>query len=275
MPRPFYYLSSGWLFALLLTFTAACTRETESQPAIPTLTPFPPDVYIGLSDSASPLASLVESALETMDDSRPPIFVVSNDEALLNDVQAGELESALVYYVPENSQLWFSPVALDGVAVITSPDVPVGTLSSGQLQGILAGSIKNWSEVGGPDQPITVLAREPGSAVSEVLRERMMRNVRLSGLARLIPTDEMMKQEVLAGEGAIGFIMMGSAENGSLAVDDSDATIDMVANQGYPLTSPIYFVSLVEPEGPLREFLAWLQSSEGQIVLSEKYGRVR
>jgi phosphate transport system substrate-binding protein len=164
---------------------------------------------------------------------------------------------------------------LDGVAVITSPDVSVGALSSGQIQGILAGSIKNWSEVGDPDLPITLLAREPGSAVSEILNERIMRNVRLSGLARLIPTDELMKQEVLSGEGAIGFTMIGSVENGSLAVDGNYARIDTVANQSYPLTSPIYFVSLVEPEGPLREFLAWLQSSEGQIVLSEKYGRVR
>jgi hypothetical protein len=38
-----------------------------------------------------------------------------------------------------------------------------------------------------------------------------------------------------------------------------------------------YFVmpGPAEPRGELRAFLAWLQSAEGQIVLDEKYGRVR
>jgi phosphate transport system substrate-binding protein len=80
---------------------------------------------------------------------------------------------------------------------------------------------------------------------------------------------------VAATPGAIGYTMMVSAGERSLLVDGHAASPDTVEDQSYPLTTPIYFVSLAEPTGPVRDFLAWLQSPEGQAELREKYGQVR
>ena len=50
------------------------------------------------------------------------------------------------------------------------------------------------------------------------------------------------------------------------------------ADQSYPLTAPLYFVSAdtAEPTGALRALLAWMQSDVGQEALTGGgYGRVR
>jgi phosphate transport system substrate-binding protein len=64
------------------------------------------------------------------------------------------------------------------VAMITSVKNPVSVLSLDQLRDIYSGTISNWKDVGGPDEPIKVLQRpypDTGVAVlfkEEVLKER-------------------------------------------------------------------------------------------------------
>ena len=67
----------------------------------------------------------------------------------------------------------------------------------------------------------------------------------------------------------------------AVTVEGVAPTPNQAGSQMYPLTAPLYFVSLEEPAGPaapgseLRAFLAWLQSPAGQNVIGEKFGRVR
>lgn len=274
MRRPADQIIRGtwWLVLFLL---AGCAGEPESVPSPPTLTPFPADLYIGLSDSAAPLANLIGASYQDATGNAPPIFLAGNDEALRNDVQQGVLEAAIVYHLPADSQLWFTPIALDGVAIMVHPDLIVDNLTSSQLRDILSGSATNWIEVGGPDLAINLLNREPGAGARDVLLQRLMGNARFSGLARIAATDEFMQREIAANPGTIGYSMMGGAKGTTVQLDGSQATQEAVADQSYPLTTPIYFVTLAEPDGPLRNFLAWVQSPEGQAVLGEKYGQVR
>lgn len=55
-------------------------------------------------------------------------------------------------------------VAQDALVVVASRDNPVRALSADMLDGIFSGRITNWSQVGGPNQPITVYAPEPQTA---------------------------------------------------------------------------------------------------------------
>lgn len=59
-------------------------------------------------------------------------------------------------------------LAVDGLAIATHPALGISKLTIEQLAGVYRGEITNWSSVGGPDQPITVLAREPGSSEREI-----------------------------------------------------------------------------------------------------------
>ena len=53
--------------------------------------------------------------------------------------------------------------ALDSLAVVVHPDNPVQSLTEDQLGAIYSSQITNWSELGGPDQPINVYARTRGT----------------------------------------------------------------------------------------------------------------
>jgi phosphate transport system substrate-binding protein len=262
------------VWCLLLLLLAACAGEPVPGPPPPTLTPFPPFLYIGLSDSAAPWADLVGPAYTAATGNAAPIFLAGNDEFLRQDVQQGALEAATVYELPPESKLWFTPVALDGVVIIVHPDLGVDNLTGDQLRGILSGSITNWAEVGGPNLAINVLNREPGAGARDILLQRIMGNANFSGLARIAATDEYMQQQVVANPGSIGYTLMAGARAKVLGLDGHDATPETIADQSYPLTTPLYFVAQAEPGGPLRDFLAWIQSPHGQAVLDEKYGRV-
>lgn len=53
------------------------------------------------------------------------------------------------------------PVAVDGVAVVVHPTLEVAGLTVDQLQQIYQGKITNWSQVGGPNLPITPFSQHP------------------------------------------------------------------------------------------------------------------
>jgi len=61
--------------------------------------------------------------------------------------------------------------AIDGIAIVVNKDNAAGDLTKEQVFGIYTGQIKNWSEVGGADVPITVVTREPGSGTRSAFAE--------------------------------------------------------------------------------------------------------
>lgn len=264
-----------WL-SLLALLLVACAGEDATPPAPPTLTPFPADVYIGLSDSAAPLVELTSAAYEADRDQLAPQFVLANDARILDDLRQGVFPAVLVHHLPADSDFWFSPVALDAVVLLADPALGIEDLTPGQVQALFGGTIDNWADLGGPDLPVHLFSREAGAGAWTILQERVMKNVPLDGLAEIAPGDEYMKEQVASTRGALGYSMWGSAsDRATISFDGLVATADTVSEQRYPLTTPIYFVSQAEPEGRLRDFLAWLQSPDGQNVLGEKYGRVR
>lgn len=52
------------------------------------------------------------------------------------------------------------PVALDGIAIATHPDLKISGLTLSQLKDIYTGKIRNWREVGGENLPIIAYSRE-------------------------------------------------------------------------------------------------------------------
>ncbi|MEL6586530.1 MAG: phosphate ABC transporter substrate-binding/OmpA family protein [Pseudomonadota bacterium] len=59
-------------------------------------------------------------------------------------------------------------IAVDSIVVIVNPSNGVNRLTMDQLGKIYAGDIKNWSEVGGKDMPITVVGRQETSGTSTI-----------------------------------------------------------------------------------------------------------
>jgi phosphate transport system substrate-binding protein len=60
------------------------------------------------------------------------------------------------------------------VAFVVHPSNPVKALTMVQITGILSGKITKWSEVGGADQPIVIVAAGPGDGVRSVVESRLL-----------------------------------------------------------------------------------------------------
>ena len=58
-------------------------------------------------------------------------------------------------------------VALDGIAIIVSPENPVKDLSLEQIAKIYTGEITTWKDVGGEDAEIVLIGREAGSGTRD------------------------------------------------------------------------------------------------------------
>ena len=73
----------------------------------------------------------------------------------------------------------FSPdqervVALDNLVVVTHPNNPVDQISLEDLKAIYAGQITSWWTLGGPNEPITVIAPDQASASREFFEDRIL-----------------------------------------------------------------------------------------------------
>lgn len=72
------------------------------------------------------------------------------------------------------SRLQFHVVANDSIVFVVHPSNPVTSLTWEQLRGIHTGKIRNWREVGGKDQPITVFSDTPTGGTRAMVKATVL-----------------------------------------------------------------------------------------------------
>ncbi|MEZ4642409.1 MAG: substrate-binding domain-containing protein [Chloroflexota bacterium] len=164
---------------VLFLLLAGCRAE-QPQPVPITLTPPPTVLRIGTADTAVAFTDLVAIPYAQYTDRASLQIIPGNTTALFADLEAGQLDAILVHHIAESAAVWFSPVAVDGLVIIVHPDNPVTNLSRGEVQAVFNGRIANWSALGGPDAPITLVSRERGSGTRAIFVERVMGEQRVS-----------------------------------------------------------------------------------------------
>lgn len=262
---------------VLLIFLTACVA-----PFLPPDVPTPRTTAVlrlGISSGANQFMALVE---EPFAEERPFLhleWTIANDTALYAKLADGSLDAALFHIIPGDNTFWFNPVALDGLAILVNPENGVGELTLSQVQGLFNGRLSNWQSVGGVDLPVTLVSREQGAGARILLQQQVLATQPLHVNA-LIETDQArLMTAIVADATVIGAGLMGavSDEVKIVAVNGRLPTPNEVGTQNYALTTPLYFVtsSIAEPEGELRDFLAWLQSPAGQSIISQRYGRIK
>ena len=80
-----------------------------------------------------------------------------------------------LYYPLVESGYVETPFCRDPLAIIVNAQCPVENLSEDQLTQIFGGLIKNWKQVGGPDQEIVVVTPAKNTAVYENFERQAMR----------------------------------------------------------------------------------------------------
>lgn len=166
-------------------------------------------------------------------------------------------------------------IARDGLAIAVHPDVPVDGLTREEARSIFAGEIANWNEVGGPDRPIVVVAREEGSGTRAAFEEMVMgEEALIVDLAILLPSNGSIRTTVSTTPDSIGFFSFGYLDESvkALAVDGVEATGENAASGAYPIVRPLNMMTDGEPRAMVKVWLDFILGAEGQqIVVEEGY----
>lgn len=168
-------------------------------------------------------------------------------------------------------------VGIDALAVIVHKENSVEKLTREQLEGIFTGTIKNWSELGGPDLEIVCYSRENSSGTYEFFKEHVMNKKNYASSVLNMPATGAIVQSVSQTKGAIGYIGMAyiTAEVKSVQVSYDGGqqfyapNFENAMNKTYPISRPLFYFYKENPGPELKAYLDYCLSAEGQALVKE------
>jgi phosphate transport system substrate-binding protein len=214
-----------------------------SSPVIPASTPTSGVIPLRLYTTTSTIP-LLNDLVSEYSVVMPDIVIEAisgNFETMFTQIMERPSSYLLTNHLPTDAvdvQAW--PIAQDGIAVVVHPDNPTTALSSAQLRSVYLGHVGNWKEIGGFDNPLTVLSREDGAGI-RVEFEKLLLGERLTTQSALVmPSSQAMLTTVTQQRGSIGYLSMGYLGEGikALAVDEILPTPTTVTDNTYPLRRP-------------------------------------
>jgi phosphate transport system substrate-binding protein len=164
-------------------------------------------------------------------------------------------------------------VAMDGIAAIVHQSNPVANLTVEQLRDIYTGKIKNWKEIGGPDQKIVVISRDTNSGTYECFESMVMNKEKMADKVEYVGSNGAARQRVLNTPAAVAYVGLAFTEGvKAVKVNNIEATPATVAAAKYPVSRPLYMYTNRRPkEGTaLHDFISLSGAAEGKKLIEDK-----
>jgi len=167
------------------------------------------------------------------------------------------------------------PCAKDGITIFLNEANPVKELTIKQLSGIFSGKIKNWKDVGGPNQDIHLYGRENSSGTYVFFKDNVVKTDYAAN-CQTLPGTAAVVNAVSKDKYGIGY--GGSAyahgvKHCAVKKDDKSvsylATPETIKNGQYPITRYLYMYVTNRPTGDVKKFIDWVLSPDGQKIVVE------
>ena len=164
-------------------------------------------------------------------------------------------------------------VAIDGIAVCVDPANEVADLTKEQLTNIYNGTITNWKEVGGADEPIIVIGREAGSGTRGAFEELVDLQDACKYANELDSTGAVIAK-VASTPGAIGYASLDALDDSvkALSLECVEATAENIKAGNYFLSRPFVMATkgeISEQNDLVQAWFDFVLGDEGQQVASE------
>jgi len=178
-------------------------------------------------------------------------------------------------------------IAIDGLSVIINPNNPVSKLGMDQIGAIYRGEIKNWSEVGGPNQAISLYGRQSNSGTFVFFQEHVLGNQDYSADMKRMNGNAQIVEGVMADRAGIGYVGVGyivDQASGKVRPGIKVLNVSKTAggsafsplnkaavNSGdYPIARPLFQTTNGIPKGAAKSFLEFELSAEGQKIVEQE-----
>lgn len=164
-------------------------------------------------------------------------------------------------------------VAIDGIAVCVDPANEVADLTKEQLTNIYNGTVTNWKEVGGADEPIIVIGREAGSGTRGAFEE-LVDLVDGCKYANELDSTGAVIAKVASMPGAIGYASLDALDDSvkALSLEGVEATAENIKAGNYFLSRPFVMATkgeISEQNDLVQAWFDFVLGDEGQQVASE------
>lgn len=164
-------------------------------------------------------------------------------------------------------------VAIDGIAVCVDTANEVADLTKEQLTNIYNGTVTNWKEVGGVDEPIIVIGREAGSGTRGAFEELVDLQDACKYANELDSTGAVIAK-VASTPGAIGYASLDALDDSvkALSLEGVEATAENIKAGNYFLSRPFVMATkgeISEQNDLVQAWFDFVLGDEGQQVASE------
>lgn len=156
------------------------------------------------------------------------------------------------------------------------------SLTTDQIKDIYSGTLTNWKQVGGKDDPIRAFQRSEDSGsqtrLQKIMEDRQLMTPPKENVANVMSGIISQTANYRNYKNALGFSFMfyatqmnASDEIKLLAIDDVPPSTESIRSGEYPFTTEFYAVTAGSTNPNIEPFLNWILSAEGQ-ELVEKTG---
>lgn len=194
----------------------------------------------------------------------------------MRQVNQTEVQSFIDAGFPDISQQPYEViVATHGIVPIVSHENPVATLTAEQLTDVFSGKVSNWSQIGGPSQPIRVMAPGPSISLSQIFYDELLEPNFEEFSADIQTSDSLgqLVETVAFDPTAIGFTssaFIGNAKELPVTLDCQltvSPTNFNIKAEDYPFSQRVYMYSTSENLTPAtRNIMETITSNEGQDI---------
>ena len=243
------------------------------------------------ADGSSALLPLAQLAADQFESDNPNVSVTVNGGGSgtgLNDVLSGTVDigNSDVYAnekldAANAEKLVDHKVCLIGVALVVNSDLAttVSNLTSDQLTDIfVTGKITNWSQLGGPNEPITIVNR-PGSSGTRALFQKwaLGGQTSLEGSSSL-QTDDSNALLAAVGQtpGSIGYLALSylttpPSSISIVQIDGVSPTYANIYNNKYQVWGYEHMYTSGQPTALVQAFLDYMTSPD-MLATAEAHG---
>ncbi len=224
------------------------------------------DVFQALSDAFRKQHPLVRFQFEDIG-SQPGMKLAAN----------GDVDLATSSAVPPadiTNLVTVVPVGSSGTAVIVNAANPIKGLTKTQVRDVFAGTIQNWSSVGGASEPIIVVIREATSALRSNFDAYFFggKGTYRADAIELNTGDDIVRA-VTSRTGVVSMLtvsvsMFAEPRMRALNIDGVGPTKENITAGKYPVVRPLFLVYNEKHLKPaIAAFLEFVRGADGQHII--------
>ncbi|MEK4321761.1 phosphate ABC transporter substrate-binding protein [Bacillus sp. FSL K6-3221] len=167
-------------------------------------------------------------------------------------------------------------VAVVGMAAAVNPEVGVKDITKDELKKIFTGKIKNWKELGGKDQKITLVNRPDSSGTRATFVKYALDGATpAEGITE--ESSNNVQKIIAETPGAIGYLAFSYLKEDKitpLSIDGVKPEESNVESGKYTIWAYEHSYTKGEPEGLAKQFLDYLMSDEVQKEIVKDQGYI-